>query len=47
MTRRPCPAARILAAQVAVARALRRYQRTRSHRAWIALVDARAREMAL
>lgn len=47
MNRRLCPAARILAAQVVVARALRRYQRTRSHRAWLALVDARRVEMAL
>lgn len=44
---RKCPAARRLMAQVEVARALRRYQRTRSHRAWIALVAARCKEMAL
>lgn len=47
MKPRPCPAARRLMAQVEVARALRRYQRTRSHRARLALVEARRREMAL
>lgn len=42
-----CPAAIRLAAQLDVARALRRWQRTRSHRAWLALVEARRQEMAL
>lgn len=44
---RLCPAARILAAQLEVALAFARYARTRSHRAWDALVWARQREMDL
>lgn len=47
MKPRPCPAARKLMAQVEVARAERRWQRTRSHKAWLAFVEARRREMAL
>lgn len=42
-----CRAALILAAQVDVARALRRWERTRSHRSWLALVECRRKEMAL
>lgn len=42
-----CLAALALAAQLDVARALRRWERTRSHRAREALVWARVREMAL
>lgn len=47
MKPRPCPAARKLMAQVEVARALRRWLRTRSHRARLALVEARRMEMAI
>lgn len=43
-----CPAAaRTLAAQLDVARALRRWQKTRSHKSRLALIEARRVEMAL
>ena len=41
MTRRQCPAARMLVAELAVDVAQARYDRTRSRRAWQRLVDAR------
>ena len=39
--RRPCPAARLIAAELAADMALARYIRTRSHRAKAALESAR------
>ena len=39
--RRPCPAARLIAAELAADMALARYTRTRSHRAKAALEAAR------
>lgn len=41
MTRRRCPAARKIMAELAVDRALCRYERTRSRIAWLRLRDAR------
>ena len=41
MTRRRCPAARLIAAELAADMAQRRYDRTRSHRARAALEAAR------
>ena len=45
--RRRCPAAALLAAFLATALAERRWVRTRSHRARLALVDARRVEMRM
>lgn len=43
--RRPCPAARIIEAELAVDLALARYTRTRSQRAKVALQEARTAAM--
>ena len=45
--RRPCPAARLIAAELAADMALARYTRTRSHRAKAALEAARLACLAL
>lgn len=39
--RRPCPAARLISAELACDKAQRRYDRTRSHAAKVALTQAR------
>ena len=44
--RRPCPAARRILAELAVDQALRRYNRTRSRRAYAALFEARMKALA-
>jgi len=46
MTRRRCPAARLLAAELAADIAQARYDRTRSHKARVDLVAARATAIA-
>lgn len=46
MKRRHCPAARLIAAELAADMAEQRYRRTRSHRALVALQQARAAALA-
>jgi len=43
--KRPCPAARKILAELAADKAQARYTRTRSHRALIALQDARLKAL--
>jgi len=45
MKRRPCPAARVIAAELEVDKALDRFNRTRSQRAQFALQEARTAAM--
>lgn len=45
MRRRPCPAARLIAAELEVDKALDRFNRTRSQRSRVALQQARTAAM--